>query len=280
MRLTRRLHSPTTYGMIGLFAAGWYATRIEPRWLRVQRLTLDLPLLPPAFEGYRIAHFSDPHIGVSWTDAALPRVVEAINRAAPDLIAMTGDLITWSRRRQVDPAVAAPLAALHAPDGVWAVLGNHDYAAPRLARTMLKAHGIALLCNNAHMLERGGDQIALVGLDDVAWGQPDLDAALASVPRTTPAILLVHEPDFAPVAAAHQNIMLQLSGHTHGGQVVVLPGLPLLLPKYGRRYFRGLATIRHMQLYVTTGTGTGRFVVRWNCRPEIAVITLLRSRSM
>lgn len=280
MRLMRWLHIPTIYGIMGLVAAGWYATRIEPRWLRVRHLALDLPLLPRAFDGYRIAHFSDPHLGVPWTDAVLPRVVAAINDAAPDLIAMTGDLITWSRRGHVAPDVAAPFVNLRAPDGMWAVLGNHDYAAPRLVRTMLDAVGFALLCNDAHVLSRGSDQIALVGLDDAVWGQPNLGAAFAAVPPDVPAILLAHEPDIAPLVAAYANTMLQLSGHTHGGQVMPLPGLPLLLPKYGRTHFRGLSTVRHMPLYVTTGTGTGRFVVRWNCPPEIAVITLRCPRAV
>lgn len=280
MRLTRCLQPLTIYGIMGLVAAGWYATRIEPRWLRVRHLSLDLPLLPRAFDGYRIAHFSDPHLGVPWTDAVLPRVVAAINGAAPDLIVMTGDLITWSLSKRARGEVVAPLADLHAPDGLWAVLGNHDYAAPRVVRTMLDSVGFSLLDNDAHMLTRGGDQIALVGLDDVTWGQPDLRAALAAVPPDVPAILLVHEPDIAPAAAAYPNMMLQLSGHTHGGQVMLLPGLPLLLPKYGRTHFRGLSTVRHMPLYVTTGTGTGRFVVRWNCRPEIVVIILHRPRTV
>lgn len=280
MLFSRWLSRPAVRTAFGLLtAAGWYATQIEPFWLRVRRLTLALPQLPAAFDGYRIAHFSDQHLGVRGADHLLARAVQLINRESPDLVAMTGDLITWSRQIDIQPDDAAPLADLHAPDGVWAVLGNHDWPNPSLVNTLITTHGGTLLRNQAHVIERGTDRIALVGLDNVSRGNPDLSTAFAAVPANTPAILMVHEPDFAPAAAADPMIMLQLSGHTHGGQIVPVPGFALVLPRYGRTHFHGLTTIRQMQLFITNGTGTGRFVVRWNCRPEIAIITLRCART-
>jgi len=266
----------TTFGLLA--AASWYATQIEPRWLRVQRLTLVLPKLPPAFDGYRIAHFSDQHLGVRGADQMLARAVQIINRESPDLVAMTGDLVTWSRRVRIQVADAAPLADLHAPDGVWSVLGNHDWPNLTFVNTLITSTGGTLLRNQAHVIQRGEDRMALLGLDNVSRGVPDLNAAFATVPANTPAIVMVHEPDFAPAAAAHPSIMLQLSGHTHGGQIVPIPGHAVLLPRYGRTHFYGLTPIHHMWLYITNGTGTGRFVARWNCRPEIAMITLRCAR--
>ncbi len=269
--------SPTFRTLTGLLAlAGWYATRVEPRWLRVTRLTLPLHDLPPAFDGYRIAHISDHHLGMRTADALLPRVVALVNREGPDLVAMTGDLVTWGRAHNVSNRTVAPLGDLRAPDGVWSVLGNHDYVDPRFVGELLCGAGITLLRNEARIIRRSTDGLAVVGLDDVHFGTPDLNAALAHIPADMPALLLVHEPDFATAAAAYPNILLQLSGHTHGGQVTMLQR-PLLLPQHGRTFYRGLRSVRRMWVYVTTGTGTGRFVIRFGSRPEIALITLRRA---
>ncbi len=260
--------------LVGLLAgAGFYATRIEPRWLRVQRYVLPLRDLPPAFDGYRIVHLSDQHLGVPWTDRFLPQVVQAANRENADLIALTGDLITWSRRARITPEDAAPLRNLRARDGVFKVFGNHDYVDPPFVRDLLSGSGITLMQNEAHTLQRGNDRIALAGLDDVFWGRPDLPGTMAAIPAGVPVILLVHEPDFAPAAAAYPSILLQLSGHAHGGQVRLF-NRPLILPKYGRTHYRGLNTVRDLLMIVSSGTGTGRFVIRWNARPEIIVLTL------
>lgn len=278
--LTTILRHPAFRILAGLLAtAGWYATRIEPRRFRVARVTLPLRDLPPAFDGYRIVHISDQHLGVRSVDAALPRVVELVNAETPDLIAMTGDLVTWSCFQNFDPHAAAPLAELCAPDGVWSVLGNHDYVAPHYVTDVLRELDITLLYNESRIITRGPDRLALVGLDSMYWGTPDLNTALAGVPDDLATILLVHEPDFAPAASAYPNIRLQLSGHTHGGQIAPL-NHPLVLPRHGRNYPRGLHVVQHMWLYVTTGTGTGRFVVRWQSRPEIVAITLRRFDAM
>ena len=281
MKLIQHLiHNRMLHLLGGLAAAaGWYATRVEPQRYHVNHITLPLRDLPPAFDGYRIAHISDQHLGVPRIDALLPRVVAMVNGEVPDLIAMTGDLVTWSCYEGFDPNVTAPLADLHAPDGIWSVLGNHDYTAPLAVQDLLAARGITLLKNESRIITRGTDRLALTGLDSMVWGAPDLNAALADVPDSMPVILLMHEPDFAPAAAAYPNIRLQLSGHTHGGQITPL-NRPLVLPQHGRNYARGLRPVRRMWLYVTTGTGTGRFVIRWRSRPEIALITLQRFESV
>lgn len=259
----------------GLALSGWYATKIEPRWLRVRRLVITSSRFPPAFDGYRIAHLSDLHLGVRQTDGYLPGIVQAVQREAPDLIAMTGDLLTWRRKQQIDQAqVVNTLRHLHAPDGVWAVLGNHDYVDPALARDLLAAADITLLCNSAHVLHRDAAQVALAGLDDVVVGRPDLHKTLRDVPPDMPVILLAHEPDVAKITSVDPRIVLQLSGHTHGGQITPVRGMFLQLPKFGHLYVRGYYNERGMALVVSTGTGTGRFVVRFNCRPEIYLITL------
>jgi uncharacterized protein len=268
-------HTPARWIAAGLALTGWYATRIEPRWLRVRRLVITSARFPSAFDGYRIAHFSDLHLGVPQTDAYLPGIVQAVQREAPDLIAMTGDLLTWRRENRIDQTQAvADLRQLHAPDGVWAVLGNHDYMDPALARDLLAQADITLLRNTTHVLQRGADQCVLAGLDDVVRGRPDLHATLCDVPPNMPVILLAHEPDFAKISSVDARIVLQLSGHTHGGQITPVRSFLPQLPKFGHIYVRGYYSVRGMALIVTTGTGTGRFAVRFNCRPDITLITL------
>ena len=260
-----------------LAALAWYAWRVEPRWLRITRLTLPLPNLPPTFEGYRIVHLSDLHLSARVISRHLPIVVQAVRREQADLIAITGDFVTSHRHALTAEQIAA-LAGLRAPDGVWAIPGNHDMAAgiEEIERG-LRAAGIRLLRNEHHIVRREGDRLILAGIDDVARGQPDLPATLAGVSPGDPVILMAHEPDFARIAAVDPRVALQLSGHTHGGQIR-LPGLPLMLPAFGQMYPAGEYQVGDMWLYVTRGIGVGLIVLRFNCRPEIAVLTLTRSR--
>lgn len=274
----KRLAGPLL-GLAGIgLAAGWYASQIEPRWLRITRLALSLPDLPPAFDGYRIVHFSDLHLGVGIANQQLPDIVQAVNREQPDLIAITGDFLT---NRRDEPADAGQvLAQLRAPDGVWGVLGNHDHrAGVDITAALLHTAGIELLCNRHHTLTHGADRLVIAGVDDMVRGISDLPAALDGAPDGVPVILLAHEPDFARIALAEPRIRLQLSGHTHGGQVRLPWWGPPILPKFGQLYPAGAYWVRHFSLYVTHGTGTGRFVLRFNCRPEIVVITLVRGES-
>ena len=264
--------------LIGAVVPGaglFYAWRIEPRWPRITHRTLAVPDLPPAFEGYRIAQLSDLHLGVRLTQNALPHVVALTNREAPDLVLLTGDIATAGRGGLA--AGAAVLSRLEAPDGAWAILGNHDYFGhAALVKQHLADAGITLLRNEHHVVTRGGDRLVLAGVDDVLWGMPDLAASLRGAPEDAPVILMAHEPDYAPVAAENGRVVLQLSGHAHGGQIRP-PGLPpLLLPDLGKLYPEGAYRVGDMALYVSSGVGTGRVVLRFNCRPEIAVITLVR----
>jgi predicted MPP superfamily phosphohydrolase len=278
MTLLERLNTPVLRAIgAALAAAGWYAWRIEPRWLQITRLTLPVADLPPAFEGYRIVQLSDLHLGVRFIQEYLPVVVQAANREQPDLLAITGDIATGRRKGLAE--AQAVLADLRARDGVWAILGNHDYSVGvDLVASALREAQIRLLCNAHCVIRRASDQLVIAGIDDVVWGTPDLPKALHGAPEDSPVILLAHEPDFARIAAADPRIVLQLSGHTHGGQIR-LPGLkPLILPTFGHAYPDGPYWVRGMVLYTSRGIGTGRMVMRFHCRPEMVVITLVGSQ--
>jgi uncharacterized protein len=198
--------------------------------------------------------------------------VEAVNQLRPDAVMLTGDYV--SRDAALAEPCAQALGALQAPAGVYAVLGNHDHwtDAGEVERA-LAAQSLTVLRNDAVPIERGGARLWIAGVDDVRQRRADLDRALRLVPADQAAILLAHEPDYADLAAQHP-IDLQLSGHSHGGQVrLPILGAPFL-PYLGRKYPRGLYRLGALQLYTNRGLGVVAPPVRFNCPPEITLLTL------
>ena len=254
-----------------------YVRKVEPEDVQVVPVSLVLPRLDAVFDGYRIAQISDIHADGWMTPGRVLSLVNLVNAEAPDLVAITGDLATYSRFRSLirhASRLVAPLQRLQATDGVVAVLGNHDHKADvRTVRRVLAASGVIELHNAVLTLRRGGESLYLCGVDDLKEGAPRLDLALERLSEEGAAVLLAHEPDFADESAATGRFDLQLSGHSHGGQV----GVPLLrypfLPKLSRKYPTGLYRVGDMFLYTNRGLGAHpRF--RFNCRPEITVFTL------
>ena len=225
---------------------------------------------------------SDIHMG-SWMSVdRLQLVVDEVRVLTPDLFFITGDFLPgrgFKRRswRWLDDlrSVLAPLAA-SIPS--FAVLGNHDYwTNPGAIREMLRKSGITDLTNSVFTLSRGTDHLHLCGVDDVREGNVRLDQVIAQLPDHEAAILLAHEPDFADISAATGKFDLQLSGHTHGGQIV-LPILgPPILPRLGRKYPSGLYRVQDMLLYTNRGVGRNNPPLRLNCPAEITCFLFERA---
>ncbi len=264
----------------GLAGAGGYeyARNIEPAWLDVHPVQLALPRLAPEFDGYVIAQFSDIHMGDWMTQEQLRHIVMLVNQQRPDLIVVSGDFVTFSPRQQMPPLVTE-LSRLAARDGVVSVLGNHDYwTDPFVIRQVIHDSGMIDLSNAVHTLVRGNAQLHIAGVDDV-WEQlARLDVVLAALPKDGAAILIAHEPDFADASAASGRFDLQISGHTHGGQINLPLYGPVQLPPYGKRYVSGLYRVGTMYQYTNRGVGLVNLPFRINCRPEITVFTLRASR--
>jgi predicted MPP superfamily phosphohydrolase len=259
----------------GLMAAtAGYACFAERHWLDVRRISVSLKRLPKAFAGMRIAHFSDPHLGHYYEAKHLQQIANLINEYRPDMICFTGDLV--DRECSSLPAAAAVLAEMQAPLGKYAVLGNHDYrsGAAQVVQSMELA-GFQVLHNRHIRLQRGSEQLFIAGIDDALLGVPDLPRALGGIAQDACTILLAHEPDIAEEAARYP-VDLQLSGHSHGGQVRFPLIGAVLTPRLGRKYPDGLQRVNNagLQVYTNRGLGTTILPVRLLCRPELAVLTL------
>ncbi len=266
-------------GVATLGAYG-YSSRLETQWLQIERVTVPLKHLGSALDGFKVVHMSDFHLQPHTQIELVERAVEAANRLSPDLIALTGDYVTGDRSSNSETIfeLAPVLTKLNAKYGVFTVLGNHEYSAnEKVVLSGLKESGLTVLINDGLALSVGQQMLYLAGLDDAWKGNPDLSKALEKRPGSVPTILLVHEPDFADTFSADGTVSLQLSGHSHGGQIR-LPGIgALALPRHGRKYDQGLYRVKDMWVYTTRGIGVIGVPLRFNCRPEITEITLVRS---
>ena len=265
-----------------LLGAFLYARYVEPQWVAVRRLELILPRLAPEFDGYRIVHMSDVHMDRWMTPERLARIVGLVNDQEPDLVAATSHFITHSplsSTAHLAPRLVEPLSGLRAPDGVVAVLGNHDHraGAERVRPHLLKA-GVAELANGVRTLRRGSSELHVAGVDSMYMGKDRLGVVLGGLPEGGAAVLLAHEPAFARSSATVGRFDLQLSGHSHGGQVRFPILGALLYPEHSRPYPDGLYRVRGTYAYTSRGLGTVLSRLRANCRPEISVLTLRSPR--
>ncbi len=248
-------------------------------WLDVVQVPLKLPRLDPAFSGLRIAQLSDIHLGGWMSQARLAHVVDVTLAQAPDLVVFTGDYLC----ELTDPAQRSiPLQGLVSQLGrispaipTFTVMGNHDYwIDPISLRRFFIEIGITELSNDVHTFRRGNAKLHLCGIDNFTERRDDLKTVLKKLPDKGAAILLVHEPDFAELSAASGRFDLQLSGHSHGGQIV-FPGWGIFASPYlSRKYPSGWYQLNGMQLYTSRGTGMGILALRLNCRPEVTIFTL------
>lgn len=267
----------------GVAALAADSVLFEPNRPQLVRREIELRRWPERLNGFTIAVLSDFHYDAHFSAHPIHSAVGIVNDLHPDLIVLTGDFVSipWVG----DPVNAASLAEpcaqvlknLHAPFGVWAILGNHDaFSDPDRVTSALRAEGIPVLINQSVPIENQGARFWLSGVDDVLGRTADLETTLHDIPSDEATVLLAHEPDYAD-HVAHYPVDLQLSGHTHGGQVVFPFLRPLYLPELAKKYIAGLYQVKGLSLYTNRGIGTVGLPVRFNCPPEITLITLKRS---
>jgi uncharacterized protein len=276
--ITRRSFLRLSAGALG--GVGLYAGEISRHELSIERLTIHLNRLPEAFQGFRIVQISDFHYAEFTEAYFLREIVQEVNRLQPDLVVLTGDFVSYgplphSYSRAHAGECAAILSEIACRER-YGILGNHDeVVGARYVTGPLREHGIPMLVNEFMPVERDGGRVWLAGLGSACEddSRPDRGIPKAPVTHGEPVIVLAHEPDILPDIAKY-NVDLMLSGHTHGGQIR-LPFLPPLeLPNLGQKYVEGLFRHGDTQLYVNRGIGAVGVPFRFNCPPEITVITL------
>ncbi len=236
------------------------------------RVPVRLPKLDPAFDGFRIAVVSDIHLGPLTGRAHTERIVRMINESSPDMVAIVGDLADGTVAA-LGPA-AEPLRDLVSREGTFFVTGNHEYfEEPFEWLRELERLGLHLLRNENTVIRRGGAAFDLAGVNDLAGRMaddgPDFDRALAGRDPSRPTVLLAHQP-VQVAEAAKRGVDLQLSGHTHGGQL--WPFHYVVGMQQGA--VAGLSTVDGTQLYVTRGAGFWGPPIRVGAPPDITVLSL------
>ena len=280
VRSRRVLFVGTGVALVGATGVARETTQIE-----VRRRNLPLKDLPPELSGLKIALLADLHRGPAVSQGFLEEVLERVNSLNPDIILMPGDFVSKSRSYFPDLEVA--LGRLSPNIGSFATLGNHDiWEGREEAMAALASAGVHTLQNRSLFLspqrqlsDQPNGGLCLTGVDDLWSGEPDLKLALESVPQNIPVILLSHNPDLAESEEAKDfRVDLQVSGHTHGGQIV-LPGIGALATasRYGTKYLSGWNEGPYWPVYTTVGVGTSSIPVRVGASPEIVVFTTVAS---
>ena len=257
-----------------------WAAFVEPFRPIVERVSVRLRDLPPAFDGLRVALLSDIHLQTGFDTDQLAPALAHLEREQPDLVLLLGDYVDGRLANKVSyiARCAEAFASVRAPLGTFAIFGNHDYPEPPADPDSgpWRAAHIRPLHGEAVELWRGSDRLFLVGLRSLLSRPAYPKEIMHPLPPDACRIVLWHEGDWAPQTAA-LGASLQVSGHTHGGQVRMPFFGPPFLPRAGRLFISGLYRVGEMPLYVTRGVGLLAPRVRFNCPPEVTILTLRTS---
>ncbi len=258
---------------------GSYPVLIERNLVQVNRYRIALADLPPSFDGFTLAHLTDLHLGFLVSESFVEEIVHRTNGLGADAIVCTGDYVhDKNTAREVD-RVWPILSKLEAREGVYSVLGNHDHWADSersiywLQRT---GQNIRHLCRPIY---RGRDRILIGGAGDYWQDELRVDETFSCSEENDCRILLSHNPDSVD-SWFTTPLSLVISGHTHGGQVIIpFVGAPIL-PVSNKSYSSGLITTPRTKLFISRGVGWAVLPVRFNCYPEIALLELVRPRAI
>lgn len=274
---------------IGLFGIKGF---INARNIKFVNLKVGLKYLPDAFNGIKVGQITDIHAGPLVPREFIREGVDMIMSNKPDLIVLTGDFVSgatkflWTsyggfKQRHYNYCMEE-LSRLKAPLGIYAVLGNHDFwsgqeVALKIAQG-LKGIGVQVLRNEASMIERKGQSLYIIGVDDYWEDSYSLQKAIKNVPQDACRIVLSHNPDVNEnIEGLRERIDFIISGHTHGGQIVIPFIGALYIPSpFGQKYLAGLVRDRERQTYISRGLGLFFVPIRINCPAEVNLLTLVR----
>ena len=257
-------------GLLGGGAAAWHARHRAPRDVKLRHIRIGTPFLGGT--DIRAGFVTDTHVGPTVSAADLDRAMQLIMAEEPDLLLLGGDFVSESPRYLPETASVIGNYVRDLPLGALAVFGNHDYSndVPRMER-LLAAEDVRVLRNESVHL--AGPGLWIAGIDDAILSTPDIPRTFSKVPENAPVVALWHEPDGADQVAPY-GAMLQLSGHSHGGQVRLPVVGHVAAPPGGRRYVSGLYNVSGMPVYTSHGVGAYRPPVRYRCAPEVTLVSL------
>lgn len=251
------------------------AVASDRKKLKIERVEIPVPGLPPALDGFRIGQISDLHLEPFTTQKDIFEAVQTLNSLKTDLVTVTGDFVT--NNTKAAGLVADTVSHLEAPHGVFASLGNHDFwsGADDVVRA-LKQSKIPVLSNETRRIGTDKGTLWLGGIDSVYITKPDVRKTLQHWKQTQPLVLMMHEPDAADDISAAGVKALQLSGHTHGGQLVFgkRSPSPIRRARHGKKYLAGHYKVGDLELYVNRGIGCVGLPLRIGAPPEVTEITL------
>ncbi len=265
-------------GLIG------YSMLVEPEQIQVMYVDLPVPQLPARFHGLRIAQVSDLHVNAYTTADDIAEAVHVINQLDADIVTITGDFVDWNARFAED--ATRPFRQLRAREGVFSILGNHDYYSGNidLIKATIRRHDLGLLVNEHTVLRRGADALTLIGLDDPRHNRGgglrynresvDPERAMRGVLAERPRVLLVHNPVIVSALLRRYELDVILSGHTHGGQFQV-PIITDSLFGANEYFVHGRYDLGRTQVYVNRGLGFTGPPVRFRARPEVTLARLV-----
>ncbi|MFS0752002.1 metallophosphoesterase [Oceanobacillus sp. 1P07AA] len=279
--MNRRTFIKRSFGslitLIGLSGGTYfYARDIEPSLLKVTEEPIHFPNIPTAFHNFKIIQFSDTHIGFHYELDQFKELAMKINQLQPDLILFSGDLVDKPNQYYWDQEIVEILQSMKAEYGKYWIYGNHDHGGygTEIVKDIMEAGDFILLQNESVPISKDGSYFTLAGIDDVMLGKPDLKTALENQQENDFTILLSHEPDFADITKNYP-VQVQLSGHSHGGQVRFPFIGDLYTPPYAEKYVQGKYEIhQNFSLYVNSGIGTTRLPYRFLCKPELHMYKL------
>lgn len=252
--------------------------KFKKKYFEFNYIDIEISDLEEGFENYKIINLSDLHLG-QWLNANLLKgVINMVNQEKPDLLVLTGDYVSYLIDEFEKPLEDC-LKEISPDITTLAVLGNHDHwMGAQTIKKVLKNANIKDISNDVVTITKNTENkesvLHIAGIDSYMLKKDRLDIVMEKLPEEGPAILLAHEPDFAKISSKTNRFILQISGHSHGGQVLI-PGIgPILRGSKSYNYPIGLYEVGNMIQYTNKGLGTNFFWTRINCKPEITVFTL------
>jgi predicted MPP superfamily phosphohydrolase len=259
--------------------ASSYPVFIERNIVRINRYRMPLANLPPSFHGFTIAHLTDLHLGFLVSESFIEGIVHKANKLQTDLIVCTGDYVHKRNSIEEIEKVWPILSKLKARYGVYSVLGNHDHWADTARSLYWLERTKQNLRHKCKPIYKGKDRIIIGGAGDYWEDKLKIDKAFSCSDENECRLLLSHNPDSVDTEF-NTPLSLVLSGHTHGGQVVIPFLGPPMLPVKNKDYSSGLIVTRRTQLFISRGIGWAIYPIRFNCYPEIAVLELVDPKRM